>query len=112
MKKLKIFVGNHKQAILDCFIALLVCITLVTGLWAYTMTIIADDLRNVVEMQNTEIDELKRSNIFLKQKAEDIEQTYEESVPKLEYTTKIQYYESVIGELITQCEKECKKCGN
>ena len=39
-----------------------------------------------------------------------LKQTYEDVIPKQQYIDDIEYLESVILELRTQCEQECSKC--
>lgn len=119
LNKIKAFFKEHIEEILVGTTTVFVCTTVILGLFSAALVAMTNDLVEVVDMRNTEVEELKielqeshRSNIILKQTVEDIQTTYENSVPKLEYDSKIQYYESVIDELVTQCQKECKQCGN
>lgn len=86
--------------------------TLATGLAAvfFTMCLvfmaISDDLVGRIEMEVTEKNELKVSNEYLKKNrdyymylVDDLQQTYEDVVPKQQYIDDIEYLESVIREL-------------
>lgn len=85
---------------------------LATGLAAVSFTIsivfmaISDDLVKRVEMEVTEKEELKTTNKYLKMNrdyymylADELQQTYEDVVPKQQYIDDIEYLESVIREL-------------
>lgn len=99
-KNIKTFFEKYTKEILIATVVFLLCIAIITSIWAYTMTVLTNDLVNVVQMKNTEIYELQQSNYILHAKADEIEQTYEDSIPKFEYDQKVQYYESIV--------KECK----
>lgn len=67
---------------------------------------ISDDLVGRIEMEVTEKNELKVSNEYLKRNrdyymylVDDLQQTYEDVVPKQQYIDDIEYLESVIREL-------------
>lgn len=85
---------------------------LATGLVAMFFTIsivfiaISDDLVKRIEMEVTEKEELLISNDYLKKNrdyymylADELQQTYEDVVPKQQYIDDIEYLESVIREL-------------
>lgn len=99
-QNIKKFIGKYTKEILIFTSIFLLCVAIMTSIWAYTMTVLTNDLVGVVQMKDTEIHELQQSNYILYTRADEIEQTYEDSIPKFEYDQKIQYYESII--------KECK----
>lgn len=99
-QNIKKFIGKYTKEIFIFTSIFLLCVAIMTFIWAYTMTVLTNDLVGVVQMKDTEIHELQQSNYILYIRADEIEQTYEDSIPKFEYDQKIQYYESII--------KECK----
>lgn len=103
-KKIKAFFSKYTEEILTAIASLFFGTTIILAIFTIALVAMTKDLVNVVDMQNAKITELESQNVILYQKVDDIAQTYENSVPKLEYDTQIQYYESVIDELKTQCQ--------
>ena len=64
----------------------------------------------LVQTKNNEIEELTYERNYYYGMYDSIQQTYEEVVPKQQYIQDVEYLESVILELRTLCEGECKKC--
>ena len=103
-KKIKAFFSKYTEEILTAIASLFFGTTLILTIFTIALVVMTNDLVNVIDMRNAEIEELKAQNTILYQKVDDIVQTYEDSVPKLQYDAQIQYYESVIDELKTQCQ--------
>lgn len=106
---------EYKEDIKTCYMMLVTVIVVITGLFTWALIAMCNDLVRVVETRNNEIEGYKEEIKYLtieKNKAEaardSIIQTYEDSIPKQQYLDDIEYLESVIYELRTQCEKECK----
>mgnify|MGYP003174234383 FL=1 len=106
---------EYKEDIKTCYMMLVTVIVVIIGLFTWALIAMCNDLVGVVETRNNEIEGYKEEIKYLtieKNKAEaakdSIIQTYEDSIPKQQYLDDIEYLESVILELRTQCEKECK----
>lgn len=103
LNKFKEFCNRHKEDIIVTVMSFFICTTIILSIFMTAIVAMTNDLVEVVDSQKFEIEELKRDVIYYKQLSDDVLQTYEESVPKLKYDTDIQYYQSVIDELRTQC---------
>ena len=55
--------------------------------------------------KNGTIEELTRQKLIAEMKFDELKQTYEDVIPKQQYIDDIEYLESVILELRTQCEQ-------
>lgn len=106
---------EYKEDIKTGYIMLITGIVVIIGIFTYILMAMCNDLVGVIETKNNEIAAYEKEVEYLsieKNKAElardDIIQTYEDSIPKQQYLDDIEYLESVIYELRTQYEKECK----
>lgn len=106
---------KYKEDIKTGYMMLVTGGIIITGLFTWALVAMCNDLVGVVETRNNEIEGYKEQIKYLtieKNKAEaakdSIIQTYEDSIPKQQYLDDIEYLESVIYELRTQYEKECK----
>ena len=106
---------EYKEDIKTCYMMLVTVIVVIIGLFTWALIAMCNDLVGVVETRNNEIEGYQEEINYLiieRNKAEaakdSIIQTYEDSIPKQQYLDDIEYLESVILELRTQCEKECK----
>jgi len=103
------FVRNKFEIVLGSFI-LAVMLLLLASLFIAMLVPMTEDLTNVVQTKNNEIEELTYERNYYYGMYDSIQQTYEEVVPKQQYIQDVEYLESVILELRTLCEGECKKC--
>lgn len=106
---------EYKKEIKTCYIILVTIIVIIIGIFTYALLAICNDLVGVIETRNNEIEGYQEEInhlIIERNKAEaardSIIQGYEDSIPKQQYLDDIKYLESVIYELRTQYEKECK----
>jgi hypothetical protein len=116
-KKIKNWLSSNKLEVLEVYSMTITALLVVVVLWAIIFTAISNDLVGVVDSKNTEImekngtiEELTRQKLLAEMKADEIIQQYEDVIPKQQYIDDIEYLESVILELRTQCEQECSKC--
>ena len=116
-KKIKNWLEKYKYDLLfgwGCFATGLAIVFLLGTL---TFMAISDDLVGRVEKEIKTQDELKSELEVARSEAsyyyymtDELKQTYEDVIPKQQYIDDIEYLESVILELRTQCEQECSKC--
>lgn len=106
---------EYKEDIKTGYMMVVTALMIFIGLFTWILIAMCNDLVGVVETKNNEIEGYKEEIEYLtieRNKAESardsIIQTYEDSIPKQQYIDDIEYLESVILELRTQCEKECK----
>lgn len=116
-KKIKNWLSSNKLEVLEVYSMTITALLVVVVLWAIIFTAISNDLVGVVDSKNTEImekngtiEELTRQKLIAEMKADEIIQQYEDVIPKQQYIDDIEYLESAILELRTQCEQECSKC--
>lgn len=106
---------EYKEDIKTCYMFAITVIVIIIGIFTCALVAMCNDLVGVVETRNNEIEGYQEEINYLiieRNKAEaardSIIQTYEDSIPKQQYLDDIEYLESVIYELRTQYEKECK----
>lgn len=106
---------EYKEDIKTGYIMVVTVLMIFIGLFTWILIAMCNDLVGVVETKNNEIEGYQEEINYLiieRNKAEaardSIIQTYEDSIPKQQYLDDIEYLESVIYELRTQYEKECK----
>lgn len=106
---------EYKEDIKTCYMFAVTVILVIIGIFTWILIAMCNDLVGVVETRNNEIEGYQEEINYLiieRNKAEaerdSIIQTYEDSIPKQQYLDDIEYLESVIYELRTQYEKECK----
>lgn len=106
---------EYKEDIKTCYMFAVTVIVVIIGIFTCALVAMCNDLVGVVETRNNEIEGYQEEINYLiieRNKAEaardSIIQTYEDSIPKQQYLDDIEYLESVIYELRTQYEKECK----
>ena len=106
---------EYKKDIKTCYMFAITIIVIIIGIFTCVLVVICNDLVEVVETRNNEIEGYQEEInhlIIERNKAEaardNIIQGYEDSIPKEQYLDDIEYLESVIYELKTQYEKECK----
>ena len=111
-KKIKNWLSSNKLEILEVYSMTITALLVVVILWAIIFTAISNDLVGVIDSKNTEImeknaaiEELTRQKLIAEMKADEIMQQYEDVIPKQQYINDIEYFESVILELRTQCEQ-------
>lgn len=100
-KKIKNWLSSNKLEILEVYSMTITALLVVVTLWLILFTAMSNDLVEVVDSKNTEIEELTRQKLIIETNFNEIMQ---------QYTDDIDYLESVILELRTQCEQECGKC--
>lgn len=103
------FVRNKFEIVLGSLVVTVMLLVL-SGLFIAMLVPMTEDLTNVVQTKNNEIEELIYERNYYYGMYDSIQQTYEEVVPKQQYIQDVEYLESVILELRTLCEGECKKC--
>lgn len=106
---------EYKEDIKTCYIFIVTVILVIIIIFTCILVAMCNVLVGVVESRNNEIEGYQKEInhlIIERNKAEDkrdsIIQAYEDSIPKQQYINDIEYLESVILELKTQCKKECK----
>ena len=106
---------EYKKEIKTCYIILVTVIAIFICLFTGILITMCNDLVDVIETKNNEIKRYKEEIEYLtikrneaESERESIIQGYEDSIPKQQYLDDIEYLESVIYELRTQYEKECK----
>ena len=106
---------EYKKDIKTCYIILVTVIAIFICLFTCILITMCNDLVDVIETKNNEIKRYKEEIEYLTIKRNEAEaardgiiQGYEDSIPKQQYLDDIEYLESVIYELRTQYEKECK----
>ena len=106
---------EYKKDIKTCYMFAITVIAVIIGIFTCALLAICNDLVGVIETRNNEIEGYQEEInhlIIERNKAEaardSIIQGYEDSIPKQQYLDDIKYLESVIYELRTQYEKECK----
>lgn len=106
---------EYKKEIKTCYIILVTVIAIFICLFTCILITMCNDLVDVIETKNNEIKRYKEEIEYLTTKRNEAEseresiiQTYEDSIPKQQYLDDIKYLESVIYELRTEYEKECK----
>lgn len=100
-KKIKNWLSSNKLEILEVYSMTITALLVVVTLWLILFAAMSNDLVEVVDDKNTEIEELTRQKLIIEMNFNEIMQ---------QYTDDIDYLESVILELRTQCEQECGKC--
>ena len=100
-KKIKNWLSSNKLEILEVYGMTITAVLAVITLWLILFAAMSNDLVEVVDDKNTEIEELTRQKLIIEMNFNEIMQ---------QYTDDIDYLESVILELRTQCEQECGKC--
>ena len=99
-KKIKNWLSSNKLEILEVYSMTITALLVVVTLWLILFAAMSNDLVEVVDDKNTEIEELTRQKLIIEMNFNEIMQ---------QYTDDIDYLESVILELRTQCEQECGK---
>ena len=100
-KKIKNWLSSNKLEVLEVYSMTITALLVVVTLWLILFTAMSNDLVEVVDSKNAEIEELTRQKLIIEMNFNEIMQ---------QYTDDIDYLESVILELRTQCEQECGKC--
>ena len=100
-KKIKNWLSLNKLEVLEVYSITITAVLAVVTLWLILFTAMSNDLVGVVDSKNTEIEELTKQKLIIEMNFNEIMQ---------QYTDDIDYLESVILELRTQCEQECGKC--
>lgn len=116
-KKIKNWLSSNKLEVLEVYSMTITALLVLFLLWAILFTAMSNDLVGVVNSKNAEIErkkvvieELNKQKNIAEMKLDDVMQQYEDVIPKQQYIDDIEYLESVILELRTQCEQECSKC--
>lgn len=116
-KKIKNWLSLNKLEVLEVYSMTITALLVVVVLWAIIFTAISNDLVGVVDSRNTEIEEknaaienLTKQKNLAEMKFDEVMQQYEDVIPKQQYIDDIEFLESTIRELRTQCEQECGKC--
>ena len=106
---------EYKKDIKTCYMFAVTVIAIFICLFTCILITMCNDLVDVIETKNNEIKRYKEEIEYLTIKRNEAEaardsiiQGYEDSIPKQQYLDDIKYLESVIYELRTQYEKECK----
>lgn len=116
-KKIKNWLSLHELEVLEVYSMIITALLVLCALWAVLFTSISNDLVGVVDSRNTEIEEkntaienLTKQKNLAEMKFDEVMQQYEDVIPKQQYIDDIEFLESTIRELRTQCEQECGKC--
>ena len=111
-KKIKTWISLHELDILEIYSIIITVVLVFCALWAILFTSISNDLDEVVDSRNTEIKEknaeienLTKQKKIAEMKFDEIIQQYEDVIPKQQYVDDIEFLESTIRELRTQCEQ-------
>ena len=106
---------EYKKDIKTCYMFAVTVIAIFICLFTCILITMCNDLVDVIETKNNEIKGYKEEIEYLTIKRNEAEAArdsiikgYEDSIPKQQYLDDIEYLESVIYELRTQYEKECK----
>ena len=106
---------EYKKDIKTCYMFAVTVIAIFICLFTCILITMCNDLVDVIETKNNEIKRYKEEIEYFTIKRNEAEaardsiiQGYEDSIPKQQYLDDIEYLESVIYELRTQYEKECK----
>lgn len=104
MKKVLDWLKENKNEIIAgwSLVATVIAILAICGCAIFMA--ISDDLVGVVETKEAEKQAMEEERNYYYYLADDLQQTYEEVVPKQQYIDDIEYLESVILELRYQCE--------
>lgn len=115
-KKIKRFIVKYRDEILYGLLVVFIGISVMLGIFTTALVAISNDLVGVIDTKEAEIEKLKTevkdANVkvnLANAKVDEIQQTYEDVVPKQQYLDDIEYLESVIYELRGQCEIDLKK---
>ena len=100
-KKIKNWLSSNKLEVLQVYGITITALLAVVTLWLILFAAMSNDLVEVVDDKNTEIEELAKQKLIIETNFNEIMQ---------QYTDDVEYLESVILELRTQCEQECGKC--
>lgn len=103
------FVENKFEIVLGALV-IFIMVSLLSIVFNAILMSMSNDLVEVVETKNAEIEDLIYERNYYYGAYDSIIQAYEDVVPKQQYIQDIEYLESVILELRTQCEEECNKC--
>ena len=95
-KKIKNWLSSNKLEVLEVYSMTITALLVVVTLWLILFTAMSNDLVEVVDSKNAEIEELTRQKLIIEMNFNEIMQ---------QYTDDIDYLESVILELRTQCEQ-------
>lgn len=112
MKKIKQWLKDNKEDILVAWGTLATAIATILVGFCIIMVSITNDLVKKVQIQEGTMKELQFEAVYYNTLADELAQTYEDVVPKQQYIQDIEYLESVILELRTQCELECGTYNN
>lgn len=115
-KKIKRFIVKYRDKILYGLLVVFIGISVILGIFTTALVAISNDLVGVINNKEAEIEKLKTevkdANVkvnLANAKVDEIQQTYEDVVPKQQYLDDIEFLESVIYELRGQCEIDLKK---
>ena len=126
MGKIKAWFKENKEELMFSWAVLGTVTTVFLATFLVLMTAITNDLVGVVETKNVELAEANEKagaaqfrEVYYKGLYEETVLTYENSVPRVKYNEDvifleqhILYLESVIEELIYQCEQQCETYNN
>lgn len=119
MKKVKDWFIRNKDELLVAWGTITTFTTIILLVFSIMMAAISNDLVGVVQTKEKELVEANeqigiwqfQANYY-STLADDVIQTYEDSVPKQQYIQDVEYLESVIMELRYQCELQCGTYNN
>lgn len=119
MKKVKAWFVRNKDELLVAWGTLGTFVSLLLIVFTIALVAMTEDLTEVATEQKKELsaneaimETLTYERNYYAILADDLMQTYEDTVPKQQYIQDIEYLESVILELRTQCELHCETYNN
>ena len=101
---MKKWVKDHKEDLLIIWGLVGTVCAIILLIYSIAVSAMASDLTNVVAKKNKEIEQLTIERNNYHYAYDQLQQTYEDVVPKAQYIQDIEYLELVILELRDKCE--------
>ena len=104
MKKVKAWFEENKMELMFAWASLATIVCIILGILVLLTVSMTNELTTIANDQKKEIANLTHERNYYYYISDELKQTYEETVPLGQYVQDIEYLESVILELRTQCE--------
>lgn len=104
MKKVRAWFEENKMELILAWASLTTIACILLGVLVLLTTGMTNELTTIANNQKKEIANLTHERNYYYYISDELKQTYEDVVPKGQYIQDIEYLESVILELRTQCE--------